>query len=119
MMTRCGPACRLVGCWSGRPDGWAPLAAHLGVPVPGEPSPRVSTREQFHGPHPGLCPDGLKRNDRALYVRADAAVQGHETFVDHDGADEGCLSGKYEAPHPSVLHAIERYANNRVEADHG
>jgi hypothetical protein len=29
-------------------EGWEPLCAALGVPVPGEPFPRVNTTEQFH-----------------------------------------------------------------------
>lgn len=32
-------------------DGWAPLCSALGVPVPGEPFPRVNTREEFLGRH--------------------------------------------------------------------
>jgi hypothetical protein len=28
-------------------DGWTPLCAALGVPVPDEPFPRVNTREDF------------------------------------------------------------------------
>jgi len=38
-------------------DGWAPLAAALGVPVPGEPFPRVNTRSQFRRPVFGTWPD--------------------------------------------------------------
>jgi len=30
-------------------DGWGPLCERLGVPVPGEPFPRVNTREEFIG----------------------------------------------------------------------
>lgn len=37
-------------------DGWAPLAAHLGVPVPDEPFPCVNTRKQFHRPEFGTVP---------------------------------------------------------------
>jgi hypothetical protein len=37
-------------------DGWAPLAARLGVPVPDEPFPRVNTREQFRVPEFGSLP---------------------------------------------------------------
>jgi hypothetical protein len=29
-------------------EGWAPLCAALGVPVPDEPFPRVNTSEEFH-----------------------------------------------------------------------
>ena len=28
-------------------DGWEPLCAHLGVPVPSEPFPHVNDREEF------------------------------------------------------------------------
>jgi len=35
-------------------DGWAPLAAGLGVPVPGVPFPRVNTRQQFRAPEFGI-----------------------------------------------------------------
>ena len=28
-------------------DGWAPLCAHLGVPVPETPYPRTNNREEF------------------------------------------------------------------------
>ena len=34
-------------------DGWAPLAAHLGVPVPGEPFPWANARKEFHRPEFG------------------------------------------------------------------
>jgi hypothetical protein len=32
-------------------DGWTPLCAALGVPVPDEPFPRVKTREDFLAGH--------------------------------------------------------------------
>lgn len=41
-------------------DGWAPLAAHLGVPVPDEPFPWVNTRKQFHRPQFGAMPEGAQ-----------------------------------------------------------
>jgi hypothetical protein len=28
-------------------EGWAPLCAALGVPIPDEPFPRINTREQW------------------------------------------------------------------------
>jgi hypothetical protein len=34
-------------------DGWAPLAAALGVPAPDEPFPHINTRTQFHVPEFG------------------------------------------------------------------
>lgn len=37
-------------------DGWAPLAAALGVPVPSEPFPHVNSRSQFRVPEFGTKP---------------------------------------------------------------
>jgi hypothetical protein len=42
---RTAPASRLV-IWTAS-DGWGPLCAALGVPVPNEPFPRVNTSEEF------------------------------------------------------------------------
>jgi hypothetical protein len=38
-------------------DGWAPLAAHLGVSVPDEPFPWVNIRKEFHRPEFGTMPE--------------------------------------------------------------
>jgi hypothetical protein len=38
-------------------DGWAPLAARLGVPVPGIPFPCANTRQQFRAPEFGIMPE--------------------------------------------------------------
>ncbi len=35
----------------GTADGWGPLCAALGVPVPSEPFPRTNTREDWQGRH--------------------------------------------------------------------
>jgi len=43
------PRARLVE-WSAA-DGWAPLCRALGKPAPGEPFPRVNTREEFLRAH--------------------------------------------------------------------
>src|SRR5689334_21669268 len=43
------PSSRLVE-WRAA-DGWGPLCATLGVPVPREPFPRANTREDFLGRH--------------------------------------------------------------------
>lgn len=39
-------------------DGWAPLCAALGVPVPDEPFPRTNTRDEFLAMHLPDEPDG-------------------------------------------------------------
>ena len=43
------PAHRLVEWQAG--DGWQPLCAALGVPVPDEPFPRTNTREDWQARH--------------------------------------------------------------------
>jgi|SRR5579875_509531 hypothetical protein len=47
----CAPAGRPLE-WRAA-DGWAPLAARLGVPVPGEPFPQANTRSQSRVPEFG------------------------------------------------------------------
>jgi len=50
------PASRLVE-WRAQ-DGWAPLCAALGVPVPNEPFPRANTTEEFLAVH---APEASRR----------------------------------------------------------
>ena len=38
-------------------DGWAPIAAALGLPVPDSPFPKVNSREQFRIPDFGESAD--------------------------------------------------------------
>ena len=38
-------------------DGWAPLCAALGVPVPDEPFPHVNTREDWAARQPQPLPN--------------------------------------------------------------
>ena len=49
------PAGRLLE-WQAA-DGWAPLAARLGVPVPDIPFPCANTRQQFRAPEFGVMPE--------------------------------------------------------------
>jgi hypothetical protein len=49
------PAARLLE-WRAS-DGWEPLCAALGVPVPADPFPRVNTTEEFHARLAAQAPD--------------------------------------------------------------
>ncbi|HEY3951046.1 sulfotransferase family protein [Phenylobacterium sp.] len=46
-------------------DGWAPLCAFLGVPVPSEPPPKVNSREEFASRVAASGPPHLQENEPA------------------------------------------------------
>ena len=45
--------------WQAR-DGWGPLCAALGAPIPSEPFPRVNTKEEFLARRGYCCASGCR-----------------------------------------------------------